>query len=115
MYVISMTYFESHLKNFRSVLSDHDVDAILLANLGASEPNHYNYNLYYVSNLLGFFPWMFLILTEDECGVWVDIGDVERVKNQSWIDRVEPMEPEKGPFQYSPEGIAKTAMKHIRA
>ena len=108
------TYFENHLRNFRSVLSAREVDAILLANCGANVPNDYNYNLYYVSNLLGFLPWCIFVLTGDECGIWVHAEDVERVKKQTWIDRVEAMEPEGGAFQSSPEELARTALTHVR-
>lgn len=112
--MIAMTYFERHVMNFRSVLSSRGLDAVLLANNRVSEPTHYNYNLYYVSNILGFSTarTCFLILTEDECGVWVDVGEVEEARKQSWIERVEPIEPEPG--RYSPEEFAEIAAKKMR-
>lgn len=107
-----MSFLERHIRNFRSVISSRGLDAVLLANFWATEPAHYNYNLYYVSNLLGFFPWCLLLLTEDECGVWLEIEDLERAREQSWIERVEPMELKQK--CYSTEDFARIAAKHLR-
>ena len=110
-----MNYFEKHLANFQSVLSSRNVDAILLANFGAFLPVRHNYNFTYVSDLLGLFPWCFLVFTEDECGVWVSAEDAERAKAQTWIDRVEPMQSRRGPFLHAPEEFAYFVIEGIRS
>jgi len=85
-----MGVWEKRIANFRGVLS-RGVDAIILANYTATEPNHHDYDLYYASNLLRFFPWCFLVLTKDECGLWVHEDDLKRAKEQSSVKRVEPV------------------------
>jgi len=104
--------FDRHVMNYRSVLTSKRLDSILLANFRMSEPNHYNYNLYYVSDLLGFFPWCFLILTKDDIRFWVNTGNVERARRQSLIERVEPLELGRG--KNVPEKFAKVLAKHIK-
>jgi Xaa-Pro aminopeptidase len=85
-----MGVWEKRIANFRGILSK-GVDAIFLANYTATEPNHHDYNLYYASNLLRFFPWGFLVLTKDECGLWVHEDDLSRAREQSSMKRVEPL------------------------
>jgi Xaa-Pro aminopeptidase len=110
-----MEYVERHIENFRSVLSSTGLDAILLANFRVFVPTHYNYNLYYISNILGFFPICLLILTEDDCRVWVDTGDVanifpiSRAIGQSWLEKIEPIA-----VEGSLEEFARIAAKNLR-
>jgi Xaa-Pro aminopeptidase len=85
-----MGVWEQRIANFRGVLSK-GTDAILLANYSATVPNDHDYDLYYASNLLRFFPWCFLVLTENECGVWVQEDDLKRAREQSWVKRIEPI------------------------
>jgi Xaa-Pro aminopeptidase len=85
-----MGVWEQRITNFRGVLSK-GVDAVFLANYSATEPNHHDYNLYYASNLLRFFPWAFLVLTKDQCGLWVHEDDLARAREQSSVKRVEPV------------------------
>jgi len=114
-----MSFVERRFENFRSVISSRELDAVLLANFRVTVPEHYNYNLYYISNILGFFPWCFLILTEDEYGVWVDTGNVaniypiSRPRGQSWLEKIEAVEA-RSRGGGTPETFAEIAAKHLR-
>ena len=109
-----MEYYEKHLSNFRSVLSSREIDAILLANYEVAVPPNYNFNIYYASGLLGFFSPCFLVLTEDDCGLWVNTGDEERARRQTWLNRVAEIERPGGPFHFSPEENARAALQQVR-
>lgn len=106
-----MSVVNRRLNNFRRVLEWKGLDAIVLANFWAREPNHYNYNLYYITNLLNFFSYCFLIITKDNCGVWVSAEGFERAKDESWIKRIEPIELRER--RYSTEEFGRIIVKNL--
>ena len=83
---------QKHLDNFRSVLSSRGLDAILLANLHASDPQGGDYSLYYASNLLRRYQ-AFVILTPDDCKVWVAAEELDRAREDSWLADIEAIPP----------------------
>lgn len=105
---------EKRLDNFRSVLRSRGLDAILLANFWADSPQEGDYSLYYASNLLRRYSQCLLILTQDDCRVWVEDLVLDRAREESWLGRIEPMEPSEE-WGYSGEEFARIAAKHLRA
>ncbi len=106
-------YGQQHLDRIRSILSSRELDAILLANYSSHTPQDGDYSLYYASNLLGRYTNCFLVLTADDCAVWVGQQDLSRAREASWIARVEPTEPGEG-WGHSGEELAEIALERVQ-
>jgi Xaa-Pro aminopeptidase len=81
------------LENYRRVLASKKLDALLLTNFWAESPQGGDYNIVYLSRLLKRYIFSFVILTSDDCGVWVEGDDLPRARSESWLRRVEAMRP----------------------
>jgi Xaa-Pro aminopeptidase len=108
-----MTFVARRVKNFRDVLFEKELDAIVLASYRGFGPHDGNYNFYYLTNLLRRFSTYFLILTEDEQGVWVEQSDLGRANEQSWIKGIDVMEsPSKN--SHTPAEFGSILKKHVK-
>ena len=104
---------QKRLDNTRGVLSSRGLDAIVLANLWTHSPQEGDYSLYYTSNLLRRYTECFLILTPDDCCVWVTEWDLNRAKEESWLSRIELLPPGEQ-WGYSGEEFAGLIAKQLQ-
>jgi Xaa-Pro aminopeptidase len=101
------------LGNYRGVLAARNLDALLLTNYWAESPQGGDYSIIYLSNLLKRYIFSFLILTPDECGVWVEAEDVPRAREQSWLKLIEAI-PSGESFGYNGADLTRIAAERIR-
>ncbi len=101
------------LSNYRRVLAEKRLDALLLTNFWAETPQGGDYNILYLSNLEKRFIFSFLILTPDRCGVWVEADDLPRAREQSWLNVIEAM-PAGEQWGYSGSEFARIAGGFVR-
>jgi Xaa-Pro aminopeptidase len=108
-----MSFVGRRIENFRSVLREKELDAIILASYRGFGPHDGSYNFYYLTNLLRRFSTYFLILTEDELRVWVERSDLERAKDRSRIKGIQVMEsPSKN--SHTPGEFGGILKKHVK-
>ena len=105
---------QGRFDNYRGVLADKDLDALLLTNFWAESPQGGDYNIIYLSSLMKRYIFSFLILTKDECGAWVEADDLPRAKKESWLDLVEAMKPGEQ-WGYSGPEFAGIAAEQLKA
>jgi Xaa-Pro aminopeptidase len=102
------------LNNYRRVLADKHLDALLLCNFWAESPQGGDYNIFYLARLLKRYIFSLLILTPDDCGVWVEADDLPRARRESWLQRVEAL-PAGEQWGYSGKELAGIAAELIRS
>ena len=102
------------LSNYRGVLANKNLDALLLTNFWAESPQGGDYNIVYLARLLKRYIFSFLVLTPDDCGVWVEADDLPRARLESWLRRVEPLPPGEQ-WGYSGAELAGIAAEQIRS
>ena len=78
--------FARRLGILRRLLSQHGLDAILIANHSPSASSlGFDYNFFYLSNLFRRYNNAFIILTQDDCYLCVDRLEAERARKDSWL------------------------------
>jgi Xaa-Pro aminopeptidase len=79
---------EQRLSKFRQVLAKRELDAILIANYAYVGGHGFDYNLFYLTNLYHRYDNSFLILTENDCYLCVDVFEAARAREESWLEDV---------------------------
>lgn len=81
---------EHRLRTFRTLLSQEELDAIVIANYSPSASSlGFDYNLFYLSGLFRRYDNSFLILTGNGYDLCVDSLEAERARGDSWLETVD--------------------------
>lgn len=103
----------NRLNNFRRVISDRGLDAIMLVNYTYTGSSMYSdYNILYLSNLTNRFDNSLFALTPDDYHLWIERTEFNRTMGETWLDNTSPADI--AGWLMSPEAFSKKAITLLR-